>query len=95
MINPISGPVLATSALVSMPALWSVWRGSMPLDVGLSRFLVVQLGCWIAACAVTAALGLASDGTAGAPEDADGPEMAGAAGPTRTGVGSVVPQDPS
>lgn len=47
MINPVSALVLAPSLLVSLPALYSVWAGRMPFDVGLSRFLVVQLVCWV------------------------------------------------
>lgn len=56
MISPLSAPVLGTSAVVSTPAIWAVWRGALPFDVGLTRFLVVQLACWLALSAVAALL---------------------------------------
>jgi hypothetical protein len=66
MISPLSTLVLAPSLLVSLPALYSVWRGTMPFDVGLSRFLVVQFVCWVALSAAARMVPAGDD-----PQDSD------------------------
>ena len=47
-MSPASGIVLGVAAIVASPALWnSLVAGSMPLNVGLSRYLVVVGVCWV------------------------------------------------
>lgn len=46
---PLSGWVLAAAALITGPALWaSLVEHTMPIDVALTRFLLVTAGCWVA-----------------------------------------------
>jgi hypothetical protein len=46
---PLSGWVLLAAAVITSPALWSgLVVGTMPLDVVLTRYLVVTAGCWLA-----------------------------------------------
>lgn len=46
-MSPASGLVLGSAAIVASPALWSsVVEGTMPLDVGLTRYLIVVGVCW-------------------------------------------------
>lgn len=46
-MSPASGTVLGAAAIVASPALWnSLVAGSMPLNVGLSRYLVAVGVCW-------------------------------------------------
>lgn len=46
---PISGGVLLVAALLCSPALYSTLvTGSMPLDIGLTRYLLVTGACWVA-----------------------------------------------
>ncbi len=52
MLNPLSGPVLGSSAVLSLPALVAAWRGSLPFETALTRFLVVLLACWLGMSAV-------------------------------------------
>ncbi len=85
MISPVSPPVVSLSFVVSLPALWSVWRGSLPLDVGLSRLLVVQLICWLALSAAARAFSTWAD--ADGPSDgaeASEPDVPAAAQPSGT-----------
>lgn len=47
-MSPASGIVLGVAAIVASPALWnSLVAGSMPLNVGLSRYLVAVVVCWV------------------------------------------------
>jgi hypothetical protein len=47
-MSPASGTVLGAAAIVASPALWSsLVDGSMPLDVGLTRYLVAVGVCWV------------------------------------------------
>ena len=47
-MSPASGIVLGVAAIVASPALWnSLVAGSMPLNVGLSRYLVAVGVCWV------------------------------------------------
>ncbi|MGB7979746.1 MAG: hypothetical protein WCF36_03010 [Candidatus Nanopelagicales bacterium] len=78
MINPVSALVLAPSLLVSLPALHAVWAGRMPFDVGLSRFLVVQLVCWVGLSAGARAVASWSE-DAGLGDEADQAGIAGIA----------------
>lgn len=57
-MSPVSSPVLGTAALVSSPALWSALvTGTTPPFVGLSRFLVAVLMCWLALAFVSTLVG--------------------------------------
>lgn len=47
-MNPFSLPVLGGAALVSSPALWNSVAGETALRVGLSRYLVAVVVCWLA-----------------------------------------------
>lgn len=45
---PLSGGVLAAAAVVASPALWgSLVEQTMPLDVGLTRYLVAVAASWL------------------------------------------------
>lgn len=45
---PMSGPVLVVAAVVSSPALWATAvTGELPLDVALTRYLLVTGLCWV------------------------------------------------
>lgn len=47
-MSPASGTVMGAAAVVASPALWSsLVAGSMPLNVGLSRYLVAVGVCWV------------------------------------------------
>lgn len=47
-MSPASGTVLGAAAIVASPALWnSLVAGSIPLNVGLSRYLVAVGVCWV------------------------------------------------
>jgi hypothetical protein len=47
-MSPASGIVLGAAAIVASPALWdSLVAGSMPLDVGLTRYLIAVGVCWV------------------------------------------------
>jgi len=81
MISPLSAPVLGTSAVVSTPAIWAVWRGALPFDVGLTRFLVVQLACWLALSAVAALLSPARTPSGPHPGPQPGPQPGPHPGP--------------
>lgn len=46
---PISGSVLLVAAVLCSPALYSTLvTGSMPLEIGLTRYLLVTGVCWVA-----------------------------------------------
>lgn len=46
-MSPLSGGVLTAAAVVASPALWSsLVDGTMPLDVGLTRYLIAVAICW-------------------------------------------------
>ncbi|MCZ4497958.1 MAG: hypothetical protein JWQ74_511 [Marmoricola sp.] len=46
-MSPLSGGVLAGATVVSSPALWSsLVEGTMPLDVGLTRYLIAVALSW-------------------------------------------------
>lgn len=46
-MSPLSPGVLGGAAVVASPALWSsVVDGTMPLDVGLTRYLIAIGVCW-------------------------------------------------
>ncbi len=45
---PLSGWILALAALLTSPALWSgLVAGTMPLDVALTRYLLITAACWV------------------------------------------------
>jgi thiosulfate reductase cytochrome b subunit len=45
---PMSGGVLLVAALLTSPALWSTLvEGTMPLHVGLTRYLLATGVCWV------------------------------------------------
>jgi hypothetical protein len=47
-MSPASGIVLGAAAIVASPALWdSLVAGSMPLEVGLTRYLIAVGVCWV------------------------------------------------
>ena len=56
-LNPFSLPVLGGAVVVSAPALWSTLTGQARLDVGLSRYLVAVLLCWLALTVVAGLVG--------------------------------------
>lgn len=46
-MSPLSGGVLAGATVVASPALWSsLVDGTMPLDVGLTRYLIAVALSW-------------------------------------------------
>jgi hypothetical protein len=46
MLNPISPGVLAVAAVISAPALWGAFEGTMDVDVALTRYLITVLVAW-------------------------------------------------
>lgn len=47
-MGPASAPVLGAAAVVASPALWSsLVEQTMPLEVGLTRYLVAVGLCWV------------------------------------------------
>ncbi len=47
-MSPLSGSVLIGAAVVSSPALKaSLIDQTMPLDVGLTRYLIAVVICWV------------------------------------------------
>lgn len=47
-MSPLSGSVLIGSAIVASPALKaSLIDQTMPLDVGLTRYLIALVICWV------------------------------------------------
>lgn len=57
-MSPLSPPVLGAAVLVSSPALWgALVDGSTSTSVGLSRFLVALVLCWLALGLVAALVG--------------------------------------
>jgi hypothetical protein len=62
-MSPLSGGVLLGSAVVASPALWAgLVDGTMPLDVALTRYLIVLVICW-AAISVVADLAFPAPGS--------------------------------
>ncbi len=53
-MSALSGPVLLASAVMSAPAAWMVFQGTMTLTEGLERTLIVILICWAAISLVEA-----------------------------------------
>ena len=56
-MNPFSLPVLGGALLVSAPALWNSVLGETPLAVGLSRYLVAVVLCWMGLSVVAGLVG--------------------------------------
>jgi hypothetical protein len=51
---PLSGWVLAVSAVLTSPALWaSLVEQTMSLEVALTRYLVATAACWVALSVAT------------------------------------------
>lgn len=45
---PLSGGVLLVAAVLTSPALWgTLVEGTMPLHVGLTRYLLATAACWV------------------------------------------------
>jgi len=83
-MSPISVPVLAAAALVSAPALWSsLVERSMPVDTGLTRFLVSLFVCWVLFSIVATMIEMTPGKAAPAEGAAAGvPDAAGDGGPS-------------
>lgn len=48
-MSPLSPPVLLATGATSSPALWAALvDGTLPIDVALTRVLLILLGCWMA-----------------------------------------------
>ncbi|MCW2752617.1 MAG: hypothetical protein JWQ32_28 [Marmoricola sp.] len=46
-MSPLNGIVLTSATVVASPALWSsLVKQTMPLDVGLTRYLIAVGICW-------------------------------------------------
>lgn len=75
-MSPLSGGVLLGAAVVASPALWgSTIGGTMPLDVGLTRYLIAVVLCW-AAVTVVAGLAFPAPGSVRVQTEADPVEPA-------------------
>lgn len=62
-MSPLSGIVLTSATVVASPALWdSLVKQTMPLDVGLTRYLIAFGICW-ALLSVVAEFALPSPGS--------------------------------
>lgn len=46
-MRPVSGPTLVVAALLTSPALAGAATGALPLDVALTRYLLVVGLCWV------------------------------------------------
>ena len=46
-MRPVSGPALVVAALLTAPALADAAAGTLPLDVALTRYLLVVGLCWV------------------------------------------------
>lgn len=46
-MRPVSGPTLVVAALLTSPALAGAATGTLPLDVALTRYLLVVGLCWV------------------------------------------------
>lgn len=54
---PLSGRVLLVAALVCSPAVWATAvSGELPLEVALTRYLLVVATCWVLLSAGSALL---------------------------------------
>lgn len=77
-MRPVSGPTLVVAALLTSPALVGAATGAMPLDVALSRYLLVVGLCWVLLSAASEWLWSAPEPAAsgepapGSEPDADG-----------------------
>lgn len=73
-MSPLSPGVLGGAAVVASPALWSsVVDGAMPLDVGLTRYLIAIGVCW-AVISLVAELAFPAPGSVRpAPAESDEP----------------------
>lgn len=70
-MSPLSGAVLIGSAVVASPALWaSLVDQTMPLDVGLTRYLIALVICWVA-ISVVAELAFPAPGSVKAKPDGE------------------------
>lgn len=47
-MSPFSTPVLLGAAVLSSPTLWRAVTGHMRLEVGLTRYLITVVICWVA-----------------------------------------------
>jgi uncharacterized membrane protein YdfJ with MMPL/SSD domain len=47
-MSPFSTPVLLGAAVLSSPALWHAMTGQMRLEVGVTRYLITVVICWVA-----------------------------------------------
>lgn len=80
-MSPLSTPVLAGAALVSAPALWSALvEDAMPLDVGLTRFLVALAVSWVLFSVVGAMLDAGPKPVPARQESPDGEGAGGSGG---------------
>lgn len=86
-MNPVSLPVLGGALLVSSPALWNSVVGETPLAVGLSRYLVAVVLCWMGLSLVA--------GLVGPVPDAEPEESMTDAGPGGAGTPSEARADES
>jgi hypothetical protein len=46
-MRPVTGPTLVVAALLTSPALADAATGTLPLDVALTRYLLVVGLCWV------------------------------------------------
>jgi hypothetical protein len=63
-MSPFSTPVLLGAALLSSPALWRSLTGHMRLEVGISRYLIAVVICWLALALFVSVVGPAPRQTA-------------------------------
>ena len=56
-MSPFSAPVLLGAAVLSSPALWGSLTGHMRLEVGLTRYLITVVICWLALAAFLSLVG--------------------------------------
>jgi membrane glycosyltransferase len=76
-MSPMSMPVLGGAALVSSPALWSsLVTGETAVTLGLTRYVIAVLLCWVGLSFVSALVGpVPTVGQPSAPRDeASSPE---------------------
>lgn len=72
-MNPFSLPVLGGALLVSSPALWNSVMGETPLAVGLSRYLLAVVLCWMGLSVVAGLVGPVPEVEPDDPEAETGP----------------------
>jgi uncharacterized membrane protein YdfJ with MMPL/SSD domain len=56
-MSPFSAPVLLGAAVLSSPALWRSLTGHMRLELGLTRYLITVVICWLALAAFVCLVG--------------------------------------